>query len=334
MESAFLGHLMSSSKHRTNVERLKTKARTGVWDENHFFDWLKEATVEDWTEVEELWQRAHCSELLNWPALRQSLECTARKEDVSPLHVLGAFLYPSNGMGYEGYWLDWQKPEIRKEVYRTAQTWLERVPQPTAQQALTLLNIARDAQCMAEWRIAPEGCVASLEWLAGMRALNYRATLDDLNLEDIRRVPTHDLFEGGPVDAWAMVKCYDENYRVVARCLEVHAGPGLWIKYVMNGTERGVEYKRRLAWQYMKLDGVDAWALSEYIQPSALFEQSVEQLGSEHEIHHYLTWARGWWLECQLGMTPVRALSLAEHIPRGSNVEPVVEFHDVSHSLF
>ena len=80
MESAFLGHLMSSSKHRTNVERLKTKARTGVWDENHFFDWLKEATVEDWTEVEELWQRAHCSELLNWPALRQSLECTARKD--------------------------------------------------------------------------------------------------------------------------------------------------------------------------------------------------------------------------------------------------------------
>ena len=325
---------MPLSTNMRNLEQFRLEARAGVWDENLFSYWLKEATVSDWATLEELWQRAHCSDLLNWSLLRSSLEYTAQKENVSSFDALSSFLYPAHGLGYEGYWLDWQEPEVRSEVYRTAQTWLECVSQPTAQQALVLLNIARDAQCMALWRTAPDSCVASLEWHHGMRALNHRASLDDLNLDDIRRVPTHHLFDHAPFWESAMVTCYEVGFRTVARFLEIQAGPGLWIQYVMDGSARGYEMKRRRAWENMKLDGVDAWALSEYIRPSASFEKSLADLGDRHTIHDYSAWAKRWWIECQLGMPPMHALALAKAIQRGTERDMLVEYHEVPNVLF
>ena len=81
----------------------------------------------------------------------------------------------------------------------------------------------------------------------------------------------------------------------------------------------------------MKLDGVDAWALTQYIRPNKLFEASLEELGGHKRVLEHERWARQWWIQCMLGMDKEQAYQLARQIKSSAQVD---ELYPVDVLLF
>lgn len=295
-------------------------AETGMLDGGMFKEWLGTAGTSAWGRLESHWQSAGCPASFSWDVLRQGVERTARGFCCPPLEILGAFLYPAdNRLGYEGYWLDWQTPEVQTDVYRTAQQWMEQSDLGLDDQAWMLLNIARSSGNMKAWREAPYKCVEHLDWYKGMHGLNALEP-KDLTLADIERIPRNNV----PDIVWkdstnphvvTMIKCYQSKWRNVARFLETNAGPGLWLQYVLEGSPKQLEGRRMMAWENMHLLGVDAWALVQLYRPSGSFELSLESgLDGYKALEPYRGWAEQWWVQCVLGMEPEQALEMARRV--------------------
>ena len=309
---------------------------TSVWDDGMFNAWLAVAGLAAWGQLESHWQSAGCPPSFSWDVLRKGVEKTSATFCSPPLETLGAFLYPQDHrLGYEGYWLDWQTPEVQQEVYRTAQAWLEKADVGLGDQSWMLLNIARDSGCMKAWREAPDKCVEHLDWNKGMYGLNAMEA-KDLTVADIERVPPH----GVPDVVWqssnphvaAMLKCYQSNWRSVARCLETKAGPGLWLQYVLESPPKNLDGRRMTAWENMHLLGVDAWALVQLYRPSGSFELSLESgLDGYKALEPYKQWAQQWWVQCVLGMETEQALEMARTVRASVCLEETMQ---VDSSLF
>lgn len=297
---------------REEAGLLFANVHTNEWPEDHVEAWVQEAGnhLSVWETLEEAWQRAGCPDAFTWPILRQGvLHCSTRL-NISPLETLNAFLFPPQApVGYEGFWLDWQTEETKKDVYRTAEMWMASTTDWDGQ-AVALLNLARDTRCMEEWYCGPLQYVKHLDWYKAMMLLNCMPA-DILKPKHILRVPWNGvpLSQRGAEDQRAMhvmAKCSKNSFRNVARCLEDRAGPGLWLHYVLDGPVDSLEDRRRLAWNAMRLDGLDAWALAQFYKPSSSFEQSLDGIASSvysTAVVRHSEWAHRWWIQCALGMT-------------------------------
>ena len=256
--------------------------KTDNWNAEAFAVWRLSASTPSWNRLEVAWQEEGCPKAFSWPILKEAVEASARSFCSPPLEMLGAFLYsPDTQSGYEGYWLDWQTDEVKADIYRTAQTWMEQAALGLNEQAWILLRIAISSKCMPQWRGAPEKCVSEMDWYTGMRFLNT-CSLETLTVPDIERIPFNNVsaentrpFHNTLIGT--MLKSCDSHWRTVARCIEDKAGPGLWLTYVLSGDKNVMEAKRKVAWNNMKLDGVDA---KESVRARALVSAHLAQINN------------------------------------------------------
>ena len=295
---------------------------TGPWNTEAFSAWRLKANMQDWEHLERAWQSEDCPESFSWSVLKEAVEQSAcRVRCALPLPTLGTFLFPRDTVVHEGFWLDWQTDDVKKNVYQTAQHWTEAATSELDEHAQLLLRIAVSSSCMPEWRAAPNKCVENINWYDGMRTLNG-CTLTQLIITDIERIPLNNTPVGneGPLHNTlisTMIKSCNSNWKTVARCIEDKAGPGLWLTYVLSGDKKFMESRRAFAWNNMKLDGVDAWAMSQFIRPAASFEQSFDGMLGYKPVLQYKEWAHQWWLQCVLGMDSAQALDMVRSIHSG-----------------
>lgn len=294
------------------------QASQGQWNASLFSTWLRQANLTAWGSLEAAWQGARCPDVFSWPLLKQGLVDWSKPFGASPLEALSSFLYPgSSPLGYEGYWLNWQTDETKTEIYRTAQTWMESSTFGFDVQAEALLKLALNTGNMRAWREAPGMCVEHLDWCKGMMALNA-APMNTLVLDDVLRIPWNGVPESiRPHDSVGlMLKCYQGPWRAVGRYVENKAGPGLWVQFVYDNLDiAGVERRRQFAWSTMQPDGLDAWALIQSVQPAPSFEQSLHGIVAFGDaVAKYEHWARCWWVQCTLGMSPENGVLLARAI--------------------
>lgn len=286
-------------------------ARTsGVWDDAVFSQWLVNADTHDWHQLEGAWQREENPSAFTWSTLKKGVEDYAAMFSAPPLCVFSSFVFSPEIQCTEGDWIHRQEDTVLNDVYRTAQFWMETSTSSLDNQAWQLLRLAIRTNNMPAWRQAPEKCVAEMDWRKGVYELNS-CDKDQLSIEDIVRIPT-----GSPNSSLidAMLKCYQTNTRVVARCIEQQGGPGLWLQHVLGGSENGMLSRRYTAWQNMQLDGVDAWAMVQYFRPATSFEASLDGVGGYKSVQAYEHWAKQWWVQSALGMDPKQACAMSCHI--------------------
>lgn len=280
---------------------------TGMWDDAAFSAWLAGANTHAWNQLEEAWQREGNPEKFSWPVLKRAVKTFSSTFCAPPFETLIAFFFPPGVVYQEGHWLDWQTDEVKKDIFRTAQGWMEQSSVGLEEQAGALLLLAVVTDNMPLWRQAPEKCIKELDSDEGMRLLNSVGA-EHLLVSDIERVPTN-LPNVSMVEQ--MLKAVQYERRAIARCIELKAGPGMWLQYIFSGNERSLEGRRMTAWNNMKLDGVDAWAMSQYIRPATSFEASFEGMSGYKLVREHDTWARQWWVQCMLGMDYAQAHRMA-----------------------
>ena len=279
---------------------------TGVWDGTAFSAWLEGANTHAWNQLEEAWQREGSPETFSWPVLKQAVETFSRTYCAPPFATLSAFLFPPGVVYQEGHWLDWQTDATKADIFITAQTWMEQVQWVFSEQAASLLKIAVLTDNMQLWRQAPDKCLQDLDWDMGQRLLN-RCGVEKLLVSDIERIPGNKN-KSSRLDL--MLTAVSFERRAVARCLELKAGPGLWLQHIFS-SEKNMEIRRKFAWNNMMLDGVDAWAMSQYVRPATSFEASFKGMSGYKPVREHDTWARQWWVQCMLGMDYAQAYSMA-----------------------
>lgn len=285
----------------------------GTLDLQEFNQWRERATQSSWNELERAWQAANCPNAFTWPILQNQVETFAQTYGIEPFIVLGAFLYPpQQRIGAEGDWLDWQDQDVKTSIYEQSQRWAEKATQKLGDQSWMLLNLAVACDALDAWTRVPAQCVEHLDWYKAMYALNT-CKPESLRLETLARVPSP--LTTGPLP-WTecMVQTAEAKWRNVSRCVELQAGPGLWVQYVMGGDPQRVHLRRQTTWNHVKLDGLDAWALEQIHSPAASFEESFRSDRFAEVKTQHGAWAHQWWLECVLGMEPARACELARNV--------------------
>ena len=280
--------------------------RTGVWDETAFSAWLAGANTHAWNQLEEAWQREGNPETFSWPVLKRAVEKFSSAFCAPPFATLSTFLFPPGATYQEGHWIDWQTDSVKAEIFTTAQAWMERAEWGFSEQAASLLKIAVFTDNMQLWREAPEKCLQDMEWNTGQRLLNWYGA-EKLRVSDIERIPGN---KGKSSQLDLMLTAVQFERRAIARCIELKAGPGLWLQHIFSSDEN-MESRRKFAWENMKLDGVDAWAMSQYFRPATSFEASFEGMSGYKPVRAHETWARQWWVQCMLGMDYAQAHSMA-----------------------
>ena len=312
---------------------------TGEWPETAFAQWQACADIAAWNQLEEAWQREGNPESFSWKILKMAVEAFSQRSGMRPLTVLDNFLYPPGVVVQEGYWLDWQTDADKADVFLTAQKWTEAaVAESTLNgdpddvdglkdHAHMLLRLAVSTDNMPLWRNAPEACVAYLDWDSAMPMLNW-SSVKPLLLSDIQRIPVG---ERSLSMVEMLLKASAKEWHNVARCIEFEGGPGLWAQHVFSGGPRDMEFRRKRAWNNMKLDGVDAWALVQYVRPAPSFEESLNEMERAKFVMPHEPWARQWWMQCVLGMDYAQAYSMACCIRAPIFVDDV---YQVNASLF
>lgn len=313
---------MTDSVFSQAISVFRAAKDSGVFDSKAFGHWRRNATRASWRRLEDAWQKEGCPAAFTWSILHQEVLTFAGTYDMDPLLVLGDFLYPPpQRTGAEGNWLDWQDNSVKKDIYDVAQAWVEKAKQSLENQTWMLLHLAIDSHQLDAWQQAPERCVAQLDWYKGMYALNF-CDPARLTLAAISRVPSPTT---EPM-SWpnCMVQTAEAKWRNVSRCIELQAGPGLWVQYVMEGEPLRYTQRRQTTWTHLKLDGLDAWALEQYHAPSASFQDSFKTGRFDNVLAQHEAWAHQWWIECVLGMSKERAAELARNVH--SPVCPQVPF--------
>lgn len=288
---------------------------TNLWDSNAFAGWLAGANTQSWNYLEEAWQRSGTPATFSWEILKTALKRYGQTRHATPLSTLTEFLFPPGIAYQEGHWMDWQTDAVKAEIFTTAQEWMrtdriKTVNWNCQDKPLSLLRIAVLTKNLPLWRQVPKECIDNLEWKISMYWLNVSG-IENLFISDIERIP-EDKSKSSLVDI--MLQAVQFEWRTIARCIELEAGPGLWLQYVFSGSKASFEGRRRTAWNNMKLDGIDAWAMSQYVLTAPSFEASFDGMNGYKSVREHETWARRWWTQCMLGMDYEQAYSMACHV--------------------